>query len=75
LDGALLFDGAQVGAGAVVERSVLGIGSWVQAGAVVVGTVIGDRALVGERCELRDGVRVWPDVVLPAGGVRFSAGV
>lgn len=74
LDGALLMDGAQVGAGAVVERSVLGVGSRVEAGAVVVGAVIGDRAVVGARCELRDGVRVWPDVVLPDGGVRFSAG-
>ena len=29
-------------------------------------SVIGDRAVVGEHCELRAGVRVWPDVVLPA---------
>jgi mannose-1-phosphate guanylyltransferase len=75
LDGALLFDGAVVGAGALVERSVLGAGARVAAGATVCGAVIGDRAVVGERCELRDGVRLWPDVVLPAGGVRFSAGV
>jgi mannose-1-phosphate guanylyltransferase len=75
LDGALLFDGAVVGEGAVVQRSVLGAGARVDAGATVSGVVIGDRAVVGEGCELRDGVRVWPGVVLPPGGVRFSAGV
>ncbi len=36
------------------------------------GAVIGDRARVGARCELRAGIRVWPDVDLPAGSVRFS---
>ncbi|MBV9312601.1 MAG: NDP-sugar synthase [Pseudonocardia sp.] len=75
LDGALLFDQASVGAGAVVERSVLGVGARVHAGAVVRDSVIGDRAVVGERCELGSGIRIWPDVVLPACGVRFSAGV
>lgn len=75
LDGALLFDGAVVGAGAAVERSVLGVGAHVEARATVCDAVVGDRAVVGERCELRDGARIWPDVVLPAGGVRFSAGV
>jgi mannose-1-phosphate guanylyltransferase len=59
----------------VVERSVLGAGARVEAGATVSDSVVGDRAVIGERCELRDGMRVWPDVVLPAGGVRFSAGV
>jgi mannose-1-phosphate guanylyltransferase len=37
--------------------------------------VIGDGAVVGARCELRDGLRVWPGVVLPDGGIRFSADV
>lgn len=74
LDGALVFDGAVIGEGAVVERSVLGAGARVGAGAVLRDAVIGDRAVVGEGCELLDGLRLWPDVVLPAGGVRFSAG-
>jgi mannose-1-phosphate guanylyltransferase len=70
--GSMLFDGAEVAADAVVENSVVGAGARVQRGAVVSDAVIGDRAVVGERCELRAGLRVWPDVVLPAGGVRFS---
>lgn len=72
LEGALVFDGAVIGEGAVVRRSVLGSGARVGAGAVVCDAVIGDRAVVGERCELRGGARLWPDVVLPADGIRFS---
>ena len=73
VDGSVLFDGAVVGEGARVERSVLGANSLVQAGAVVSDAVIGDNAVVGARCELINGARVWPGVVLPEGGVRFSA--
>ena len=39
---------------------------------MLVDAVVGDRAVVGARVELRDGARVWPDVVLPDGSVRFS---
>ena len=75
VDGSVLFDGAVVGEGARVARSVLGANSLVQAGAVVSDAVIGDNAVVGARCELINGARVWPGVVLPEGGVRFSADV
>jgi mannose-1-phosphate guanylyltransferase len=75
VDGSVLFDGAVVGEGARVERSVLGANSLVQAGAIVSDAVIGDNAVVGARCELINGARVWPGVVLPEGGVRFSADV
>ncbi len=73
VDGSVLFDHASVGAGAVVRRSVLGFGAVVGADAVIEDTVIGDRARVGARVELRAGVRVWPDVVLADGSVRFSS--
>jgi mannose-1-phosphate guanylyltransferase len=73
--GSVLMDGAVVGQGAQVQRSVLGAGARVGAGAVVEDAVIGDGAVVGARCELREGLRVWPGVVLPDGGVRFSADV
>jgi mannose-1-phosphate guanylyltransferase len=62
-----------VGAGAVVEHSVIGAGACVEGGAVVVDAVIGDRAVVGSGCELRGGARVWPDAVVR--GVRFSPDV
>lgn len=75
LEGALLFDGVSVGAGAVVEHSVLGAGSVVEAEALVQDSVVGDRAVIGSHCELRHGMRVWPDVALPPGALRFSADV
>ncbi len=76
IEGAMLFDGA------VVERRgprrprggrVPARGS--SDGAVVYDSVVGDRAVVGAHCELRQGMRIWPDVVLPPHGVRFSADV
>jgi mannose-1-phosphate guanylyltransferase len=47
----------------------------VGAGAVLNDAVIGDGAVIGARCELRNGARVWPKVILPDGGLRFSADV
>ncbi len=71
--GSVLMDRAQVATGADLQRSVLGAGAQVGAGAVLHDAVIGDGAVVGAGCELLEGLRVWPGVVLPAGGVRFSA--
>lgn len=73
LTGSLLMDGVRVGAGAVVTRSVLAAGVRIGEGTVLDEAVIGQRAVVGAGCELRDGVRIWPGVVLPDGGVRFSS--
>lgn len=71
----VLMDRAEVGPDAQVCCSVLGAGAQVGSRAVLHGAVIGDSAVVGARCELRDGLRVWPGVVLPDGGIRFSADV
>jgi len=73
VDGSVLFDGAVVEPGAVVERSVLGVESRVGEGAVLRDVVLGDGASVGAGCELLDGARVWPDVDLPPGAIRFSS--
>jgi mannose-1-phosphate guanylyltransferase len=75
VEGAMLFDGAVVGDGAVVEHAVIGAGARVEEGALVNDTVVGDRAVVGAHCELRRGLRIWPDVVLPPHGLRFSPDV
>ncbi len=75
VEGAMVFDGAVIGEGAVVEHSVIGAGARVDEGALVNDTVLGDRAVVGAHCELRKGMRIWPDVVLPPHGVRFSPDV
>jgi mannose-1-phosphate guanylyltransferase len=73
VDGSVLFDGAVVGAGAVVRRSVLGFGAVVGRGTVVEDAVIGDRAHLGAGIELVGGARVWPDVTITDGAIRFSA--
>jgi mannose-1-phosphate guanylyltransferase len=73
--GSVLMDRAQVAPGAQVHRSVVGVGAQVGPDAVLHDVVIGDDAVVGARCELRAGLRVWPGVMLPDGGVRFSADV
>ena len=75
LDGAVIFDEAVVEDGAVVERSIVGFGARVGAGALVRDTVIGDHAVIGARCELLRGARVWPGVQLPESGIRFSTDV
>jgi mannose-1-phosphate guanylyltransferase len=73
LDGAVLFDGARIGAGASVTRSAIGFGTVVGERAALDDVVVGDRARIGSRVELLAGARVWPDVVIPDGGVRFSS--
>lgn len=75
IDGSMLFDGAVIAPGAVVEQSIVGAGARIDAGASLRDTVIGDRAVVGAYCELRRGMRVWPDVMLTPHAVRFSPDV
>lgn len=75
VEGSMLFDGAVIGEGAVVEHSVVGAGASVEDSASVRDSVIGDRAVIGAHCELVGGARIWPDVVLPPHGVRFSPDV
>jgi mannose-1-phosphate guanylyltransferase len=73
VDGSVVFDGAGISAGAIVTRSVIGQRAVIGAGAVITDAVIGDDAVIGAGCELLGGLRVWPGVHLPDGGVRFSA--
>ncbi|UGT64131.1 sugar phosphate nucleotidyltransferase [Nocardia asteroides] len=75
LDGAIVFDGAIVEAGATVERTIIGFGARIGPRALIRDGVIGDGAHVGARCELLRGARVWPGVVIPDGGIRFSTDV
>jgi mannose-1-phosphate guanylyltransferase len=73
VDGSVLLDGATVAAEAVVRRSVVGFGAVVGTAAHLGDAVVGDRARIGARVELVGGARVWPDVVLADGAVRFSS--
>ena len=73
LDGAVVFDGARVEAGSVIERSIVGAGARIGPRALIRDGVIGDGANIGARCELLRGARVWPGVVLPDCGIRYSS--
>lgn len=75
LDGAVVFDGAKIEAGAVVERSIVGFGARIGPRALLRDGIIGDGADIGARCELLRGARVWPGVVLPDCGIRYSSDI
>jgi mannose-1-phosphate guanylyltransferase len=75
VDGSVVFDGARIAAGAAVRRSVVGAGAVIGEGTVLTDAVIGDRAVLGAGIELLAGARVWPDVRLPDGSVRFSSDI
>jgi mannose-1-phosphate guanylyltransferase len=75
LDGAVIFDGVKVGAGSVIERSIIGFGARIGPRALIRDGVIGDGADIGARCELLRGARVWPGVMIPDGGIRYSTDV
>ncbi|HUN37573.1 MAG TPA: NDP-sugar synthase [Trebonia sp.] len=71
--GSVVFDGAEIGVGAVVRDSIVGRGAVVCEGAILNGVVIGDEAYIGPGNELRHGARVWPKVRLEHTSVRFSS--
>jgi mannose-1-phosphate guanylyltransferase len=73
VDGSVLFDGAQISSGATVRASIVGRDARVGSATTLFEVVIGDRAQVGAGIELVSGARVWPDVVLADGAVRFSS--
>jgi mannose-1-phosphate guanylyltransferase len=73
VDGSVLLDGAVVGERSVVRGSVLGRDSRVGARNHLIGVMVGDRAVLGDDNELLAGARVWADVTLPDGSVRFSS--
>jgi mannose-1-phosphate guanylyltransferase len=73
LDGAVIFDGATVEAGAMVERSIIGFGARIGPRSLIRDGVIGDGADIGARCELLRGARVWPGVLIPDCGIRYSS--
>ncbi|WP_433328857.1 sugar phosphate nucleotidyltransferase [Spirillospora sp. CA-294931] len=70
--GSVLLDDSFVAEGATVRDSVLSRGARVGPGAILDGVILGDAAVVGPGNELRDGLRVWPGIELPATAVRFS---
>lgn len=72
LDDTVVFDGVTIEPGAVIQDSIIASGARIGANARLRGCVIGEGAQIGARCELREGLRLWPGVVIPDGGIRFS---
>ncbi|WP_327176114.1 NDP-sugar synthase [Streptomyces sp. NBC_01335] len=73
ITGSAVLADAVIEAGAVVTDSLVGAGARIGSRTVLAGAVIGDGARVGADNELRDGIRVWCDAVLPDASVRFSS--
>lgn len=72
IDGTAIFDGVTIAPGTTIEDSIIGSGVRIGANTRIRHCIIGDGAVIGARCELLDGMRVWPGVEIPDGGVRFS---
>ncbi|MCF4006052.1 NDP-sugar synthase [Corynebacterium uropygiale] len=73
IDGSVIFDGVTIEPGARVQNSIIASGATIGANARISDCVIGEGAQIGARCELRSGMRVWPGVVIPDKGIRFSS--
>ena len=70
--GSVVMDGARIGDNVSVTRSVIGPGAVIGDETVIIDAVVGDAVTIGAGCELREGVRLWPGLSIPDGGLRFS---
>uniref|UniRef100_UPI00263BD0F6 NDP-sugar synthase n=3 Tax=Corynebacteriaceae TaxID=1653 RepID=UPI00263BD0F6 len=73
LDGTVIFDGVTIEPGAHIANSIIASGARIGANAHIEDCVIGEGALIGARCELLNGMRIFPGVDIPDAGVRFSS--
>jgi mannose-1-phosphate guanylyltransferase len=72
IERAVVMQGTQIGAGCVLRDCVVAAGSRIGAGTHVSGgAVIGEGVTVGSDNVLTRGVRVFPHVTIPDGGIRF----
>ena len=67
------FDGVTIEPGAHIANSIIASGARIGANAHIEDCVIGEGALIGARCELLNGMRIFPGVDIPDAGVRFSS--
>jgi mannose-1-phosphate guanylyltransferase len=73
LDGTVVFDGAAIHEGADISASVIGYGASIGARTCLAGVVVGDGATIGPDNELRHGARIFPNITIGAGSIRFSS--
>jgi mannose-1-phosphate guanylyltransferase len=75
LDGSLVAKDAWISADATIVNSVVGPGARIGRGTLLRDAVVGDGAQIGAGCELLAGARIWNDVLIPDGAVRFSSDI
>jgi mannose-1-phosphate guanylyltransferase len=72
IERAVVMQGTDVGAGCILRDCVVAAGSRIGAGTHITGgAVIGEGVTVGSDNVLSRGVRVFPHVTVPDGGIRF----
>lgn len=72
VDGAVVLDGAVVGANATVTNAIVGPGAQVGARCRIgKGVVLGEGVVLGAENHLASGARVFPNVSLPDGAIKF----
>ena len=69
----VLMDDVSVGEGAVIVDTIIATGAQIGDGVTLRGVVVAEGANIGAGNELTDGARVWPEIAIPAHGVRFSS--
>jgi mannose-1-phosphate guanylyltransferase len=72
VSGSVIGDGVHIQAGANVVDSLVGRRAVIGQRTVVTVAVIGEGAMIGANNELAAGIRIWNDVTIPDGAVRFS---
>ncbi len=75
VEGSVVAAGARIGPGSQVVDSVVGPAAELGADVRLRDAVVGDGASIGAGCELLAGARVWNNVRVPAGAIRFSSDV
>jgi mannose-1-phosphate guanylyltransferase len=73
LDGTIVFDDATIQGGVDISDSVIGRGSSIGARTSLTGVVVGDGVTIGPDNELRHGARIFPNMTIGAGCIRFSS--
>jgi mannose-1-phosphate guanylyltransferase len=70
--GSVIADGVHIGPDATLLRCLVGRRVTIGAGCALTDAVIGDGARIGAHNELTNGIRIWPDAVIPDAAIRFS---
>jgi mannose-1-phosphate guanylyltransferase len=72
IERSVVMQGAEIGAGCVLRDCIVGAGARIGAGTHVTGgAVLGEGVTVGADTVLTRGIKVFPHVEIPDGGIRF----